>query len=130
MTENSEKIRIDRFLWAARQFKTRSQSSEACKRKWISINENTVKASRIIKIGDVIRIKHPSHFKTIQIIQFLKNRVSAKIVNNFVKDLTSEEEYEKERNFRKNKRMFYISSLKGRPSKKNRRDIDDFISKL
>ncbi|MBT3666802.1 MAG: RNA-binding S4 domain-containing protein [Opitutae bacterium] len=122
------KVRIDRFLWATRNFKTRSLSTDACKRNWITINNTTAKASREIKMGDTIKIKQPSHLKTFKVIQLLDKRIGAKLVKCYIEDLTPEEEYEKERVFRKNRKLYSISSsARGRPSKKQRRDLEEFL---
>ena len=122
-----DKVRLDRFLWATRNFKTRSLSTDACKRNWVKVNDTIAKASREVKIYDIITIKQPSHSKSFAVIQLLNKRICAKLVVNYVTDLTPEEEYEKERIFRKNRAFFSISSSKGRPSKKQRRDLEEFL---
>lgn len=121
-----EKIRLDRFLWATRNFKTRSLSTDACKRNWIQVNNTFAKASREVRIGDKIKVKKPSHLKSFEIIKLLNSRVGAKLVEDYIRDLTPEAEYEKEKKFRKNKILF--PSSKGRPSKKQRRDLDEFLT--
>lgn len=125
------KVRLDRFLWATRFFKTRSLSTDACKRKWIEINNIVAKPSREVKIGDIITIKKASHFESFKIIQLLDKRIGAKLVIRYLNDLTPKEEYEKERVFKKNRGLSYIShSFKGRPSKKHRRELDVFLTKF
>ena len=128
MLEDPSKTRLDSFLWSVRQFKTRSLSTEACKKNWVVVNGRSVKPSRQIKNGDIIQIKYPTYNKTIKVSEVLKNRISAKLVNNYIEDLTLKEEYIKEELSRKNKRLYTPSSTKGRPSKKNRRDIEEFLS--
>jgi len=124
-----DKVRLDRFLWATRQFKTRSLSTDACKRNWVSINDITAKASRNIQIGDIIKIKHPSHLKSLKIIHILDKRIGASKLKDFIKDLTPETEYLKDREFRRNRTLTSHSSLfKGRPSKKQRRDLEEFLN--
>ena len=128
MLEDPAKTRLDSFLWSVRQFKTRSLSTEACKKNWVVVNGRSAKPSRQIKNDDIIQIKYPSHNKTIKVSEILRNRVSAKLVDNYIEDLTPKEEYIKEELSRKNKILYTPSSIKGRPSKKNRRDIEEFLN--
>ena len=88
-------IRIDKFLWAVRLFKTRTLAAETCRSGKVTINDNPVKASREIKTGEIVKIRHGQFTKTIRIIGILENRVSAKLVVNFIEDLTPPEEYKK-----------------------------------
>lgn len=119
----SESIRIDKYLWAIRAFKTRSQATEACKGGKIKMDGIAAKASREIKIGDVIEFKVGQLNKKIRVTQLLKNRVAASLAVQFYEDLTPAEEYE---------RIQFIHEMKteirdrgtGRPSKKDRRDLE------
>jgi ribosome-associated heat shock protein Hsp15 len=125
------KIRVDRFLWATRIFKTRSLSTDACKRKWIEVNKIVAKPSREVKIGDIITINKASHFESFEIIQLLDKRVGTKLISKYINDLTPEGEYEKEKVYMKNRGLSYIShSFKGRPSKKYRRELDIFLTQF
>jgi ribosome-associated heat shock protein Hsp15 len=124
-----DKVRLDRFLWATRQFRTRSLSTDACKRNWISINDITAKPSRNVQIGNIIKIKHPSYLKSFKVMQILDKRIGASKLKDFIEDLTPETEYIKDREFRKNRKLTgHSSSLKGRPSKKLRRDLEEFLT--
>jgi ribosome-associated heat shock protein Hsp15 len=124
-----DKVRLDRFLWATRQFRTRSLSTDACKRNWISINDITAKPSRNVQIGNIIKIKHPSYLKSFKVMQILDKRIGASKLKDFIEDLTPESEYIKDREFRKNRTLTAnSSSLKGRPSKKQRRDLEEFLN--
>jgi hypothetical protein len=81
-----------------------------------------------VKVGDLIQVKFPSHRKTVKIISLLDQRVGASKVMNFILDLTSLEEQEKEKQNIKNRQKIHLSSAKkGRPSKKQRRDLDEFL---
>ena len=123
-----DKVRLDRFLWASRFYKTRSLSTDACKRNWISVNDLTAKPSKEVRIGDIIKIKKSSHFRSIKIIVLLNKRVGASKVEDYIEDITSPEEIEKEREHNQNRKLFNLStSHKGRPSKKQRRDLEEFI---
>ena len=115
-------IRIDKWLWAVRIFKTRTMASEACKAGKVKINGQSVKPSREVKLEDVITIKLGSLLKTVQVTGIIKNRVSAKLAINHIKDLTPDEEYERlkmmhELNYENRDRGT------GRPTKKERRNI-------
>jgi ribosome-associated heat shock protein Hsp15 len=118
-------VRIDKWLWSVRIFKTRNQASEACRTGRVKILDQEAKASRNVKIGDVITI----HIEQLNRILFVKalldNRVSAKLVTDFMEDQTPPEEIERLRlakitNFEK--RDYGI----GRPTKRERRDIEKF----
>jgi len=123
-----DKVRLDRFLWASRFYKTRSLSTDACKRNWISVNDLTAKPSKEVRIGDIIKIKKSSHFRSIKIIVLLNKRVGASKVEDYIEDITSPEEIEKEREHNQNRKLFNLStSHKGRPSKKQRRDLEEFL---
>lgn len=129
MEKSENSVRVDRFLWSCRQFKTRSLSTDACKRSWVEINKNPVKPSREVNLGDIITIRRPFFSKTIKVLQILKQRVGAKLLVDYIEDMTPEEEYNKEKEFRKNQKKSIGSSSRGRPSKKQRRDLEEFFSK-
>ena len=130
METPQSKVRLDQFLWAVRQFKTRSLSTDACKRNWITINDKPVKPSRQIKPGDLIKVNRPSHIKKIHVIKVLKCRVAAKCLKDYIEDLTSQDEKLKEEAFNKNRKYYTSSSAKGRPTKKNRRDLEELFQKI
>jgi ribosome-associated heat shock protein Hsp15 len=116
-------IRIDKWLWAVRVFKTRSQAAEACKGGKVRIDGQNVKASREVKEGEVIEVQLGMLKKKLKVKQVAKNRVSAKLVPELADDLTPPEEYEKldllrQLNYEKRDRGT------GRPTKKDRRDIN------
>jgi ribosome-associated heat shock protein Hsp15 len=117
-----EEIRIDKWLWAVRLFKTRTLATEACKVGKIKIDGKSVKASREIKVGETISIQQNPITKTVQVKNIIKNRVGAKLVADHMIDLTPQEEYDKlklmnELNYEKRDRGV------GRPTKKERRII-------
>ena len=117
-----ETIRIDKWLWAVRFYKTRSLASEACRGGKVLINDFSVKPSREVKIGDIIQIKIPPIKKTIKVMGLIENRISAKLVVNFLEDLTPPEEYKK---LEIQKDVFFVKRESGgRPTKKDRREID------
>jgi len=118
-----EEVRIDKWLWSVRIYKTRNLAIDACKAGKVKIDGNAVKPSRIVKEGDVISVSLGPLNKTIRVKQLLHNRISAKLVIDFLEDLTPAEEYEriefmKEFNAERRERGI------GRPTKKDRREID------
>ncbi len=119
----SNSVRIDKFLWAVRLFKTRSQAAEACKKAKVLINNMPVKPSREINTGDVFELKKSPVLYKYRIKELLKNRVGAKLVTNYLEDITPPEELIK---LEIDKNMPYLKreAGSGRPTKKERRDID------
>ncbi|MBM3402132.1 MAG: RNA-binding S4 domain-containing protein [Bacteroidetes bacterium] len=122
--QESEKLRIDKYLWAIRAFKTRSIATEACKAGRVKLEGNNLKASHLVKLGDVYTLQKGSDKKIIEVTQLLGKRVDAKTAINFYKDLTP---FEKTYAY---KSQFYNTHLSrdkgtGRPTKKDRRDIGD-----
>ncbi len=120
-----DEIRVDKWLWAVRIYKTRNLASDACRAGKIKIKENTLKPSYIVKVGDVFEITIEQLKKTIEVKALLSNRVSAKLVSDYVIDHTPPEEYERikmARQFNFEKREKGL----GRPTKKERRNIEDF----
>ncbi|MGB4204431.1 MAG: RNA-binding S4 domain-containing protein [Bacteroidales bacterium] len=119
----SDTVRIDKWLWSIRIYKTRNQASEACRAGKVKINGIAVKPSREVKAGDIIVINLSPLTKTVEVVEAIKNRVGAKLVPQFANDLTPQEEYDKvklinEMNFERRDRG------SGRPTKKQRRLID------
>lgn len=117
-----DSVRVDKWLWAVRVFKTRAQATEACRGGKIKIDGQNVKASRDVKEGDEIDIQQGILKKTLRVKVAAKNRVSAKLVPDLAEDLTPVEEYEKmdmlrQLNHEKRDRGA------GRPTKRDRREI-------
>ncbi|HAN17688.1 MAG: hypothetical protein A2X13_03580 [Bacteroidetes bacterium GWC2_33_15] len=121
--EHEDNLRIDKWLWAVRIFKTRSQAAEACKKGRIVIDDVQVKPSRIIKIGEVVIVKRPPVTYQYQVKGLLGNRQSAKIVVDYVDDLTSEDEKAK-LDIKKHIGFEIRDRGVGRPTKRERRLID------
>ena len=124
MTNASEKLRIDKYLWAIRIFKTRSLATEACKAGKVKLNGQNTKPSTVVKIGETYHIQKGIEKKVIKVVDLLERRVDAKTAAAYYEDLTPVEEtygY---------KSVFHAPVLKrdrgsGRPTKKDRREIDD-----
>ena len=126
---SSEKVRVDRWLWSVRAYKTRTLSTDACKRKWVTVNGTDAKPSREIKTQDIVTFKVGPLEKKVQVLQILEKRISAKLVDQYLKDLTPQSSYQEA----EVKKRAIISSpfgkraRKGRPSKKERREMEDFF---
>jgi ribosome-associated heat shock protein Hsp15 len=118
-----ENIRIDKFLWAVRIFKTRSLASDACRKGKIIINNIQVKPSRIITANETIIVKKLPLVYSYSVTEPIENRVSAKLVHLYVNDITPEEERAKLLN-RELSGFGYRNKGSGRPTKKERRNID------
>ena len=88
MAENKS-IRIDKFLWSVRIYKTRSIASDACSKGKIIINNIQVKPSRIISKNEIIQVKKPPVIYTYRVVEPVENRISAKLAGEFIEDLTS-----------------------------------------
>ncbi len=125
-----EKLRLDKYLWAIRIFKTRSIAAVACDKGRIKMNGEAVKASRIVKIDDVYEIKTEEKRWVIKVKGLLPKRVQYKEAIEFYEDLTPPEETERiafqAASFYSGKRLSKI----GRPTKKERRDLDDFTENI
>jgi len=130
MKELKEKLRIDKYLWSIRIFKTRAHASEACDRGRVKLNDVAVKASKNVSVGDVYIIKTEDRRWTIQVSGLLDHRVQYSEAIKYYVDLTPEEEKEKMQiqssSFHTGKRLSKI----GRPTKKQRRDLEDFTDDL
>jgi ribosome-associated heat shock protein Hsp15 len=118
-------IRIDKFLWSVRIYKTRSIASDECRKGRIIINDIQVKPSRAVLKDEIITVKKPPVIYSYKVIEPIENRVSAKLVGQFIEDLTTEEEKAK-LNIRQSVGFIYRDKGTGRPTKKERRMIDRF----
>jgi ribosome-associated heat shock protein Hsp15 len=118
-----DSIRIDKWLWAVRLYKTRSIATEACRAGRVKIHDQAVKPSREIKTGDILVISFPPMVKTVKVLLTQGNRVSAKLVPGLMEDLTPAEEYEKLKQKGEEEFEFRMRGT-GRPTKRERREIE------
>ncbi len=123
---NEEKsIRIDKFLWAVRVYKTRNIAAGECRRGRILVNNIQAKPSKQVFKGEVITVKKLPVIYTFRVLEPVEKRVSAKLAGNFIEDLTPPEE--KQKKLIKARHIFiYREKGLGRPTKKDRRTIDRF----
>ena len=119
-------VRIDKWLWAVRLFKTRTLAAEACKKGKVIIKNIQVKPSRNVKVGDVVSIKRNPYLFSFEVLALSENRMNAKLVIDFMKNVTSADQLE----------LIELAKLTGntgrdprtgRPTKKERRDLEDFV---
>ena len=118
--------RLDKWLWAARIFKTRSIAADACKNGRISIGGVKQKASKMVKVGDVIEVRKPPITYSFKVLQAIQNRVGAKLVPEVLENVTTKEQLEL---LEMNRISGFVGRARGtgRPTKKERRELDDFI---
>ena len=125
MKEPKNEVRIDKWLWAVRLFKTRSIAIEACKKGRVSIKGVTIKPSRSIKVGDVIEVRRPPVTYSFEVLNLSENRMGAKLVPEFMKGVTSASQLEI---LEMSKVSGFVDRARGtgRPTKKDRRELDQF----
>jgi ribosome-associated heat shock protein Hsp15 len=119
-------FRVDKYVWSVRLAKTRSQASELISKGKIKLNNVQVKSSREPKVGDSIQISKNTAVYSYKIIQLLDKRIGAKLVEEYIIDITPEEEKEKYRLYSLTQSV-YRENGTGKPTKKDRRDINDFF---
>jgi ribosome-associated heat shock protein Hsp15 len=119
-----EKLRIDKYLWAVRVFKTRTLAAEACKAGRVKLDNQNIKPSHEVKVGEIYQVSKGIERRVLEVTGLLENRADAKTVISFYKDVTPLEQTQAF------KSMFHAPILKrdrgtGRPTKKDRREIDE-----
>lgn len=119
-------VRIDKWLWAVRLYKTRSLATEACKKGKVLVQNTAVKPSRMVKPGEVIQIRENPVIYSFKVIALAQNRMNAKLVPDFMENVTTPDQLQ----------LIELARLAaqsgrargtGRPTKKEKRDLDDFV---
>lgn len=123
MKKATKDLRIDKFLWAVRVYKTRNTAGEACRKGRVIIQDIPVKASRTVKPDEVIQVKKPPVLYSYRVKALPASRLPAKLVSDYIEDLTTEEEKLK-LEMKKKTATGYRYRGTGRPTKKERRDLD------
>jgi len=118
-------MRIDKYLWCLRYYKSRSIATQACKKGAVKINNVSIKPSRDIFPGDILQVRIKQINYTLQILDLPKSRLGAKLVDLYRKDTTPKEAFEKIELLKYSKE-YYRKKGTGRPSKKDRRYLEDF----
>jgi ribosome-associated heat shock protein Hsp15 len=119
-------MRIDKYLWCVRYYKTRNIATEACNKGHITVNGQVVKPSREVFVTDKITLRKDQIVYRFTVLDIPQNRVGAKLVDIYRKDETPNEAFEHIELLKMSKE-YYRSKGMGRPTKKDRRDIDDFL---
>ncbi|MBR4775710.1 MAG: RNA-binding S4 domain-containing protein [Bacteroidales bacterium] len=116
-------VRIDKYLWAIRAFKTRTEAADACKGGKVKVGENNAKPSRAVEAGDVLTVRKGVVTYTYKVIQPTEHRVGAALVPQFAENLTPQEELDK---LKAPVESFFVTRDRGtgRPTKKERREIE------
>lgn len=124
-----EEVRVDKWLWAVRIFKTRTIASEACKKGRVMVNNISVKPSRTIRKGDIIQVRKPPVTYSFKVLALADKRMGAKMVPDFMENVTPPDQYE----------ILELNSISGfvdrqrgtgRPTKKERRDLEQFTGSI
>jgi len=118
-------MRLDKYLWAIRYFKTRNIATEACKKGHVKIRESKAKPSKEIFIGDSLIVRKNQINYELMVLDIPPSRVGAKLVDLYRKDITPKEAFEK-MELLKHSREYYHKKGSGRPTKKDRRDIEEY----
>ncbi len=125
----SQEARIDKWLWAARIFKTRTLATAACRKGQVSMGGTQLKASRTVKAGDVVSVRKPPVTYSFKVLQPIEKRVGARLLPEILENVTPQEQYE----------LLEISRISGfanrakgtgRPTKKDRRSLDEFTQEV
>jgi len=124
---DKEKLRLDKYLWAIRIFKTRSQAGDACDKGKVKMQGNSMKAARHVMVGDEYEIKSETRKWVIRVTDLLDHRVQFQEAIKYYADITPEEEKQR---LEFQAAVFYSGKRQskiGRPTKKDRRELDDFM---
>ena len=118
-------VRIDKWMWATRIFKTRTIAVEACKKGRIAIKGVTIKPSRMIKEGDVIEVRKPPITYSFRVLKLIEKRIGAKLVAEYLENITPPQQYEL---LELGRISGFVNRARGtgRPTKKERRNLDSF----
>ncbi len=121
-----EEIRLDKYLWAVRIFKTRSDAADAVRNNRVTVNNSYAKPSREVKIGDIIAVRRQAVTYQYKVLDLVSSRQGAKLVPNYCLDITPQEELDKLNAPRETIFVFRDRGT-GRPTKKERRELDSLM---
>lgn len=123
-------MRLDKWLWAVRLCKTRQQATDACRLQRVHMGGQEVKASRLVKAGDLIEVKQEHITRTVKVLQPIGQRIGAKLVPECMEDLTPQSEIAAAARRREEHRLNTVSMPAGRPEKRDRRLLDAFLEQM
>ena len=118
-------MRVDTYIWYLRYYKSRSQATNACRQGHVRIDDQVIKPSREVFVRDKIKVRKNQVWRELMVLDFPKGRISAKLVNLYREDLTSKEAF-KNTNFQSLSKTPKRDEGSGRPTKKDRREIDEY----
>ncbi len=121
-----DQVRVDKWLWAVRVFKTRSIATDAVRKGRVMIDDLPVKPSRVLKVGDVVQVRKSPITYRYRVLKLAEKRMGAKLVDDYMEDITPQAELEV-LEVQKNMGWFQRERGTGRPTKKERRDLDNFF---
>ena len=121
-------MRIDKYCWVVRIYKTRSLATKQCNGGKVKLNNEEVKASKSLKSNDKIAVKNGPIWRIYKVLDFPKSRVAASLVDTYLKEVTPKKELELLKEFQVNQKQLKQSGFKGRPTKLNRRKLNKFKS--
>ena len=121
-----DQVRVDKWLWAVRVFKTRSIATDAVRKGRVMIDDLPVKPSRVLKVGDVVQVRKSPITYRYRVLKLAEKRMGAKLVSDYMEDITPQAELEV-LEVQKNMGWFQRERGTGRPTKKERRDLDNFF---
>lgn len=122
----ADEARIDKWLWAARIFKTRTIAADACKNGRVAVEGVTVKPSRMVKVGETVSVRKPPVTYSFHVLKTIEQRVGAKLLPEIYENVTPEDQYEL---LEMNRISGFVDRARGtgRPTKKDRRQMDAFL---
>lgn len=125
--ENNKEARVDKWLWAARIFKTRTIAASACKKGQVSMHGAQLKPSRTIKVGDIINVRKPPITYSFKVLQAIEKRVGAKLIPEILENVTTPDQFEL---LEMSRISGFVNRAKGtgRPTKKDRRSMEEFTN--
>lgn len=121
-----DSVRLDKWLWAVRVYKTRTDAADACKGSAVRVNDTIAKPSAKLRVGDTVIARTKALTRTLTVLGLTEKRLGAPLVPNYLDDITPESEFEAAREKRANARLFSHDGG-GRPTKKDRRDIEKLL---
>ncbi len=120
-------VRFDKWLWAVRLYKTRTLAAAACRHGHVTVEGQPVKAARDVRVGETVQARTGEIVRTVKVLKPLDHRVGAALVKEFAEDHTPESEYQKQREKTYLPPLFFRPKGAGRPTKKERRQIDEIL---
>jgi ribosome-associated heat shock protein Hsp15 len=121
-------MRIDKFIWTVRLYKTRSLASKSCDGEKVKLNDTFAKPTKTVAVNDIIAIKTIPIWRTFKVLDFPKSRIGAKLVELYIIEITPEADLQQLEQIQEVNRQNNLLGIKGRPTKKDRRNLDDLFT--